>query len=840
MKNEHSVSKVVCTLAFLTAALCDARAADTDQPLEFNIPPQRLESALLAFSEQSGTQIGISGVEIATQKTQGISGRMPARVALARLIEGSDLKIRESGERSYSLVAAQEPVGATSASAAQGAAQATEASDSKKKDQSTRLNDSSSRSGNPSPLLETILVTAQKRQERLLDVPVPVSTISGASLAESSQVLLRDYYSKIPNLNLTPGTQSAQILSIRGITTGRGNPTVGVTVDDVPYGSSFGLGGGEVVPDIDPGDLARVEVLRGPQGTLYGPSSMGGLLKFVTIDPSTSEVSGRLQAGVTSVEHGNDIGYNFRGSINLPLGETIAARASGFYRQDPGYIDNLQTGERDVNSAEATGGRLSLLWKPSSDTSVKLGALIQDIEGDGSSDAHVGLGEFEQRTLINTGWYKRHVRAYDAIVNTRFGKVDLTSVTGYNINSYTGSQDFSYGYASTIRPIFGVTGAPILNDNETKKFTQEFRLTVPLTERIELLAGAFYTDEKSYIVQNVPAQDATTGATVGRYLYIDVPTTYSDLAAFADLTFQLTDRLSLQVGGRQSWLHQTFEQTVITAVTSTSETVAVTPRITTEPDVFTYLVTPQFKITPNWMAYARMASGYRAGGTSAGTGVPPQYAPDKTQNYELGFKGDFFDGALTLDASVYYIDWKDLQLAVRPQVLSFITNASEAESKGVELAIGSHPLTGLTINASFVWSDAVLTEDFPPAAARVAYGRDGDRLPWSSRISGSLSVQQEFHITDDLSGYVGATGSYIGDREGIFRPATAPTREVFPSYTKTDLTLGLRLGAWTANAFVNNVTDEKGVLWGGIGAVPPFGYVYIQPRTYGMSVTHQF
>lgn len=693
---------------------------------------------------------------------------------------------------------------------------------------------------NAAGTIATVLVTAQKREERLQDVPVPVAIINTDALAESNQVLLKDYYTRVPNLSLTPGTQSTQVLAIRGITTGRGNPTVGVTVDDVPYGSSSSLGGGQVVPDIDPGDLERVEVLRGPQGTLYGASSMGGLLKFVTVDPSTREFNGRLQAGVTSMAKSDDMGYSVRGSLNVPLGESVAVRLSGFGRQDPGYIDNAQTGERDVNSADAYGGRVSLLWRLSDETSLKLGALVQKIEGDGSADAHVGLEEFQQRTMIGTGWYDRKVQAYDATFQTRLGIVDVTSVTGYNVNAYADSLDFSFGLGSTILPIFGVSGAPLINDNETKKFTQEIRLSIPITDRLELLAGGYYTDEDSTATQFVFAQNAATGATAGTYLSVDVPTSYSDLAAFADLTFRFTDRFSVQVGGRQSWLRQEFEQTIITATISGVPSVRRDPHTTTEPDVFTYLVTPQFKFTPDVMAYTRFASGYRAGGTNAGVGVPPRYEPDKTKNYELGLKGAFIDGALTLDASVYYIDWVDLQLLVRPQTFSYTTNASRAESKGVELSVASRPLDGLSISASLAWNDAELTEDLPASGSAVAFGQEGDRLPWSSRFSGSLSLQQEFQLSSSLSAFVGATGSYVGDREGVFRPASNPRRELFPSYTKFDATVGLTSGSWTATAFVNNLTDERGVLWGGIGATPPFGYFYIQPRTFGMTLTRQF
>src|ERR1700677_944418 len=153
--------------------------------------------------------------------------------------------------------------------------------------------------------LGEIMVTAEKREERLQDVPVPVTAISAAELAETSQLRLPDYYATIPSLTVSQGIQSSQEISIRGL------PASTFLIDDVPLSG--------VLPDIDPGNLDHIEVLRGPQGTLYGASSLGGLIKFVTADPSTNGVSGRIEAGTDTVHNDNDLGYNFRGSVNLPV-----------------------------------------------------------------------------------------------------------------------------------------------------------------------------------------------------------------------------------------------------------------------------------------------------------------------------------------------------------------------------------------------------------------------------------------------------------------------------------------------------------------------------------------
>lgn len=191
-----------------------------------------------------------------------------------------------------------------------------------------------------SPNSTKVLVTAEKREEVLLDVPVPVATLPGDTLAENNQVRLRDYFAEVPGINVMPSYVAQQNVSIRGITTGGGStPTVGFTIDDVPFGASSGSHG-DHVPDLDPGDLERIEVLRGPQGTLYGADSMGGLVKYVTVDPSTEGITGRLDTGLSNVSHAGQPGFNVRASANVPLSDKLAFRVSGFRRQDPGYIDN--------------------------------------------------------------------------------------------------------------------------------------------------------------------------------------------------------------------------------------------------------------------------------------------------------------------------------------------------------------------------------------------------------------------------------------------------------------------------------------------------------------------
>ena len=281
--------------------------------------------------------------------------------------------------------------------------------------------------------LDEVLVSAQKRgDERLQDVPVPVAVIDGQDLANNNQILLRDYYTAVPDLIVQPSILAQQIVTIRGIGSGGAGgtgPTVGVMVDDVPYGGSLNATGGFWLPDLDPGDIDHIEVLRGPQGTLYGANSMGGLLKFVTKDPSTEAFSGQVQTGVSTVYNGAEPGFDERASANIPLNDQMAIRVSGFSRQDPGYIDNPILGTKGVNEAWSDGARLGGLWKISDAVTFKLSALYQHAKSNGSSDVDVaqfggpvGLHDLQQNYIPNIGGYEKTNQAYSATFERQVGR----------------------------------------------------------------------------------------------------------------------------------------------------------------------------------------------------------------------------------------------------------------------------------------------------------------------------------------------------------------------------------------------------------------------------------
>lgn len=844
-----------------------------------HIPREPLDDALRDLAHQTGVQVGHFSDQAQSGLLVGpVQGSLSADDALRALLRSTGLSYRALSDSAYIVATpsalastggsarssgeSSDPATPTASRSMSGGQSSVPAGKEGKSGSSGRFRLAQETGGlaagngslkdqaahNDSPLqLQVVLVTAQKKIQPLQDVPVPVTALNAGALVARNQFRLEDYYTSVPGLSVTPGdTSGAPQLSIRGITTGGfTNPTVGIVIDDVPYGSSSYLDYGNEAPDVDPSDLASIEVLRGPQGTLYGASSIGGLIKYMTIDPSTAAASGRVEAGLSHVQNGAQLGYYASGAVNIPLSSELAIRASVFTHQDPGFVDNVETGQRGVNRGTTAGGRVAGLWRLSSDLSVKVSALIQEKRVDGSPDVEVGpgLGDLEQTDVIGTGWRENQIRAFSATILAKIGVLDLTSVTGYTENRDAYSYDYTPAFGSFTQSEFGVAGTPLIDHTKTNRTTQELRLTTPSGSRVEWLLGLFFSHENSLLAENLLATNPVTGAVVTDWGDFYDPNLFTEYAGFADITVHFSRRFDVQFGGRESHDEQSLTEITTGAYDPLLlglPSPVVYPETTTTENSFTYLVTPRFRLSPHYMIYVRLASGFRPGGANANatTSALSHFNPDKTQNYEIGTKGDFFDQRLSLDASLYYIDWKDIQLQLRNPVThyTYFANGGSAKSEGLELAAKARPVAGLTFGGWIAWGDAVLTQNLP--ATSTAIGLEGAELPASSRFSANASFEDDFPLRGDLDGFFGVIESYVGSREGVF--TSSMQRQIYPAYAKADLRVGLRYADWTATLSVSNAFDKRGILAGGLGSLNPAAFYYTQPRTIALTVATSF
>ena len=420
----------------------------------------------------------------------------------------------------------------------------------------------------------------------------------------------------------------------------------------------------------------------------------------------------------------------------MPLDDTLAIRASTFYRADPGYIEDVLTGQTHVDKGWVDGGFAKALWQPSETFSLRLTALVQHSWSDGLSLAYAGLGDLQQSAVRGSGAHSNDTQAYSATLTAKLGSVDLTAVSGYSIKRFAEWEDYSSIFSSYTLAQFGVTGTPVEDTGTTYKFTQEIRFTGSIGPRLEWLLGGYYNHENSPATGSQWATVPTTGEVVGQWVQWNYPSTFEEYAGFGDLTVHITDRFDVQLGGRESTNKQTYSEYDVgpyVPLFEDSPSPFVYPEVHTEDSSFTYLLTPEFKLSPDSMVYARIATGYRPGGPNVqGSGilVPRTYDPDTTQNYEIGAKSEVLDHRLLLDASVYYIKWKDIQLQLTNPIsgIFYYANGSEAKSQGLELSAQAKPLTGLSITGFVAWNDARLTEPMPAGSSVVA--ASGDVLPY--------------------------------------------------------------------------------------------------------------
>jgi iron complex outermembrane receptor protein len=497
-----------------------------------------------------------------------------------------------------------------------------------------------------------------------------------------------------------------------------------------------------------------------------------------------------------------------------------------------------------VNWGNVAGGRVAVLWQPQDALTLKFSALVQDSTVHGTSFSYIGLGDLQQSILPGTGVYDTQTQAYSLNISAKLGTADLVSLTGYNIDKYHQVFDYTPTLGSLTAAIFnGVSGSPYTQDHKTDKITEELRLSLPIGDRIDWVLGAFFTNERGHEHDILQAADVTTGAPTDTFFDLTYPVSYKEYAAFTDLTLHFTSRFNVQIGGRESQNKQTFEALVVgpwdPLVLGQSSPFA-NPRVDTKDNSFTYLVTPTFNLSRDLMLYARLASGYRPGGPNylSALGTAPSFKPDTTRNYEIGFKGATLEHRLTVDASVYYIDWRNLQLDEFNQAVQtdYLANGSRAKSDGVELSVEARPLSGLKLSGWVAVNEAKLKEPLPPSSLLV--GAAGDRLPFSSRFSGNIAAEEDVPLWGPVFGFAGAQLSYVGGRVGQF--VDSGPRQAFPAYAQTNLRAGLRSDDWTVSAFANNVTDRRGIVAGGIGSNIPYAFQYIAPRTIGVSVSRSF
>ena len=624
--------------------------------------------------------------------------------------------------------------------------------------------------------LEPVIVTATRREVNLQEVAQSVTALSSEDITKQAFQSLDDVAGALPSVTLVNAIPGRNDVIMRGISTGTGEyyteSQVSVYLDDQPLTSS------SQQVDVRLIDIERIEVLPGPQGTLFGSSSQSGTIRYVTNKPDPSGYSSQVEVEVGTTKGGEE-SYDISAHVNVPLGDNFAIRAVGFYAKEGGYVDNVpglnlagtadnsDVVEEDWNDAETVGGRLAGLWQinPQWDASLSFVSQYSDTNGDWLTDPAVGdykvVSFFDE--FRDDDWYQT-----SASIKGDLGFAELSMTASWF------ERDIAYQWDNTLyenwrsaQPTFGnlydtdYLGGQIYTEQEQNRWTYEVRLTSQGESRLEWMAGAFYEDVWDWwdYGAKVPNLASTTAWYYAEYLAAyygadQVPLPSSDVyyknlyertvrqkAVFGELTFDLTDNWSITGGAR--WFE--FERQEV----ESNEVPAGLPVFDYDPDVGYFLASPlvsegkdddvvmklatQYRFDDTKMLYALYSEGFRLGGSNSPRAafrgvVPEQYKPDVLENYEAGFKSQWLDNRLLLNVSLFFMEWSDIQLRadasdVDPWWVEGIFNGGKAEQKGIELQVEWQVNDRFSFEVGGFLADPEFSESFAtPAGSPVEEG----------------------------------------------------------------------------------------------------------------------
>ena len=771
-----------------------------------------------------------------------------------------------------------------------------------------------------------IVVTASKREENLQDVPLAITAIGTERFDELQVKEFQDVVKFLPSVTIQTLAPGFSQVYFRGVASGENAnhstslPTVGTYLDEMPITTIQGA------LDIHAYDLARVEALAGPQGTLYGASSMAGTIKLVTNKPDTSGTYGSVGLELNSVARGG-IGGVAEGFINARISDRAALRLVGWYRHDAGYIDNIagtrvypisqntdtdgdgendtvinlpgdditqnnaDLVEKDYNTVDTYGARLALGIELDDDWTIRptLMGQIQKANGSFAQERSSAVTRSLQTVQYNPERSDDKWIQAALTIEGKIGNWDLT-VTGGHLRRKTLTDSDYSDYAYFYDALFG--SAVYLYDNAGDQISPnqyiqgidryrrnfgEIRVASPADARIRFIGGLFYQRqshniEQHYIIDNL-SDDLQVPGTVDNIWLTKQLRVDRDYAAFGELSFDITDKLTLTGGGR---LYK-FDNSLVgffgysnpgyssnpvyacqgPAVVDGSPCTNLDKR--TKKTDFIHKLNLTYKFTDDVMMYATWSRGFRPGGINRRGSLPP-YGSDTLDNYELGWKTSF--GPVRFNGAVYQQDWKNIQLSfLGANGLSEVRNAGIARIRGVEADV-SYRSGGFSLGMGASYNDATIRRDFCAIANadfdctttdNSLLAPSGSRLPVTAKFKGNAVARYEFPISG-LDGHVQFAVNHIGKRRSDLRTLENDIVGDFKAYTTADFSIGVKGEGWDAELFATNLFDSRGVInsavqcgetvcGDGDGLTPGGGVFYdnvIRPRLIGIKVSKDF
>ncbi len=704
--------------------------------------------------------------------------------------------------------------------------------------------------------LEEVVVTARKRSESMYDVPISINVVSEQMIENLGAQDFTDLLATVPSLTAYQNGPGRTRIFIRGVANGAGNDndtqnqeTVGVYLDEIPISL------GAMNPELALFDLERVEVLRGPQGTLFGAGSMAGTIRQVSKKPNLNEFEGKVEANLATISHGSET-YGFKGMVNVPVSEDrFAIRASGYYTDKGGYIDNVLTGEKDLNDGTSKGAKISARAVITDQFLADFTIMRHDYSDNGRPE-DLDSTPYLSRDYPSFDGYDDEMTIYNMTLNYDFGWGELVSSSSYFDRTVDNRRSLDLLFELALPP--GITPHELVDTTDMQVFSQEVRLGSTTDAPFQWTIGA-YMDKKDTLYLNtfpVPGADDVLGvpsevfgAPKDHLFYGFDDLTVETYAFFGEAYYSL-DRWTFTAGARYfNWKQDIeFYQSGLFNGGANSD-----PRPQGKTDGVNPKFNVSYDINDDMLIYAQIARGFRYGGIN---GAIPEavcadeleqvereggdvrfFDPDKLWNFEIGNKGTVADGRVSYNAAYFYIKWDDMQTSRSFDCgFGFRENVGEVISQGAEFEMTAQLTDALVFGFGGSYVNSELNQDVPNLNAV-----KGDPAPYVAKWSFNTSADYRRPISDTMEGFIWGNVVYIGDRHTEFNHDPNTNYRKMDAYAVTNLRVGVSWRNMEFSLFANNLFDDGGV----VRALrrPPFdpdAVIRIEPRTVGVTVRSYF
>ena len=703
--------------------------------------------------------------------------------------------------------------------------------------------------------IEEIVVTASKRGAAdIQDVAGNISALGSETLDSTGVLGIKDFQKYIPGLNSYQFSPGNTRLVLRGLSSEAGASQVGVYYNEIPALGKVGTNFFQ--SDLHLVDLERIEVLRGPQGTLYGAGSQGGTIRYITRMPNLErlELSARVDLSARAEDAGEE--YNYSGMINVPLVEDVLGLRAVFYRRDTdGNVDMPQLGFENVGDMETYGGRITARWDIGDNTTLTALASYQEMDSEDAGAVQTD-GNFRTSRVLQPA--HDELEMYNLTLEHEFGIGSLTATTSYVERKAFYSFDVSQFFAPPFGPGFP---ASVNQDGIADLFSAEVRFASALPGPFQFIIGGFYQDRD---VQEGGLGkgffgDPTTGlpwppdGPLGprRQFYGESQTEeFSNKAVFGEVSWQLTSKLELLAGIRYFEIDSEIQSEQVINPFGPPAGLGPVLDASHNDQVFKFQAT--YALAGDILMYLAYSEGFREGGPNAlgllslgGLPVPTSYAPDKVENYELGWKTQFMDRQLTLNGSLYYMKWDDIQVVLTEinGAFPYVENSGKAELYGVEAEVRFQPdaLEGFTLSLNLAYASQELDEDSPGyLLGDMSAGRKGDDIPDATDFTLGVIAEQRFTLLG-RDAFVSFDASYTGESLDEFSTRSPLAREL-GNYWLAGARLGIEGDNWSASIYAKNIFNEREPIAWIVYEVPglPDQLFVTAPRAVGLRLSFSY